>query len=104
MSFADLEMKVIQWAEARKIIPNATPQAQLKKLDEEVAEFREELVAGDREKMRLELGDILIVLINVAALVDLDLVDCGKASYQKIKDRKGYLSPEGFFIKEVARP
>jgi hypothetical protein len=34
------------------------------------------------------------------ATADLDLVKCFKHAYEQIKDRKGYLSPEGIFIKE----
>ena len=31
MSYAHVEMRIIQWAEARKIIPNSPPEVQLLK-------------------------------------------------------------------------
>lgn len=40
-SYRDLEMKVIQWSEARKIIPNSTPVAQTRKTAEETTELVE---------------------------------------------------------------
>jgi hypothetical protein len=37
-SFAELELQVIRWSEARKIIPNSTPLAQAIKACEEINE------------------------------------------------------------------
>jgi hypothetical protein len=34
------------------------------------------------------------------ATADLDLVTCFNHAYEQIKDRKGYLSAEGIFVKE----
>jgi hypothetical protein len=34
------------------------------------------------------------------ATADLDLVTCFNHAYDQIKDRKGYLTPEGIFVKE----
>ena len=45
MSYAEVEMKVIQWSEARKIIPNSTPIAQWKKAAEELDELRDARLA-----------------------------------------------------------
>ena len=39
MSYAEIEMKVVQWSEARKIIPNSTPFAQSIKAVEEINEL-----------------------------------------------------------------
>jgi MazG family protein len=44
----------------------------LDKLQEEIAELRVELAAGDREKAREELGDILFVCANIARDLDVD--------------------------------
>jgi hypothetical protein len=33
------------------------------------------------------------------ATADLDLVTCFNHAYGQIKDRKGYLTPEGIFVK-----
>ncbi|MGI8840659.1 MAG: nucleoside triphosphate pyrophosphohydrolase [Caulobacteraceae bacterium] len=44
----------------------------LEKLEEEIAELRVELAAGDMAKAREELGDILFVCANVARELDVD--------------------------------
>jgi tetrapyrrole methylase family protein/MazG family protein/ATP diphosphatase len=44
----------------------------LDKLNEEIAELRVELSAGDRDKAREELGDILFVCANIARDLDVD--------------------------------
>jgi len=100
MSYANVEMKVIQWGEARGIVQNSTPAAQAKKTLEELDELYAAIAKGDREEMKDAYGDILVTLIMGCACADLDLVECLKGSYEEIKDRKGYLSKEGLFIKQ----
>lgn len=101
MSYADVEMKIVQWGEARGIVQNSTPKAQWHKTVEEVEELRDAIKANDREAMKDAYGDILVTLIMGCACADLDLVDCLKLAYNQIKDRKGYLTPEGIFVKSV---
>ena len=100
MSYADIEMKVIQWGEARQIVQNSTPFAQAMKTNEELKELFEAIEANDRVAMADAYGDILVTLIMGCAAADLDLVECLKGAYNEIKDRKGHLSKEGLFIKE----
>ena len=101
MSYADVEIQVIRWGEARGIVQNSTPKAQWHKTVEEVEELRDAIKANDREAMKDAYGDILVTLIMGCACADLDLVDCLKLAYNQIKDRKGYLTPEGIFVKSV---
>jgi NTP pyrophosphatase (non-canonical NTP hydrolase) len=101
MSYAELEMKVIQWSEARKIIPNSTPIAQWKKAAEELDELRDALVKNDRAEAIDAVGDTVVCLINICALLDINLVDCLESAYNEIKDRKGTMNAEGIFVKEV---
>lgn len=100
MSYALLELDVIRWAEARRIIPNSTPLAQAIKTTEEVAELLKALSKGDMAEARDAYGDILVTLIIGATLADVDLVDCLEQAYNVIKDRKGYLTSDGIFVKE----
>jgi NTP pyrophosphatase (non-canonical NTP hydrolase) len=100
MSFSDVELKVIRWGEDRGIVQNSNPMAQAIKTDEEVTELFEAIAANDREAMIDAYGDILVTLVMGCATADLDLVSCFKHAYEQIKDRKGYLSPEGIFVKE----
>lgn len=101
MSYAEVEMKVVQWSEARKIIPNSTPIAQWKKAAEELDELRDALVKNDLAMAIDGVGDTVVCLINICALLDINLVDCLKVAYEEIKDRKGTMNAEGIFVKEV---
>jgi len=100
MSYADIEMEVIRWGEARQIVQNSNPRAQAIKTLEEVGELMQAISDNDREAMIDAYGDILVTLVMGCACADLDLVTCFKHAYEQIKDRKGYLSPEGIFVKE----
>ena len=100
MSFANVEMKVIQWGEARGIVQNSTPAAQAKKTLEELDELYAAIAKGDRDEMADAYGDILVTLVMGCACADLDLVDCFKKAFEEIKDRKGYLTKEGIFVKQ----
>jgi len=101
MSYADLEMKVIQWGEARGIVQNSTAAAQAIKTQEELDELVDALRNNDRAAIADAYGDILVTLIMGCAIADLDLVTCLEGAYNEIKDRKGYLNKDGLFIKEA---
>lgn len=100
MSYSEVEMKVIQWSEARKIIPNSTPLAQTKKAFEELTELQDALVWNDKQAAIDGIGDTVVCLINICALLDVNLTDCLKEAYEQIKDRKGSMNDEGIFVKE----
>lgn len=102
MSYAKTEMDVIVWGTQRGIVQNFTPAAQAKKTLEELDELYAAIAKGDREEMADAYGDILVTLVMGCACADLDLVTCFKGAYNQIKDRKGYLTPEGIFVKESA--
>lgn len=99
-SYRILELDVLRWAEARKIIPNSTPLAQAIKTTEEVAELLKALSKGNHEEAVDAYGDVLVTLIIGAALLDVDLVECLSKAYNVIKDRKGTLTKDGIFVKE----
>ena len=101
MTWNIVELDVIRWSEARKIIQNSTSKAQLKKAYEEMAELSEAIESRDKRGIVDGLGDVLVCLINVAAIEDVTLVNCLKHAYQEIKDRKGYMNEEGIFVKEI---
>lgn len=96
-----IEMDVIRWGEARGIIQNSTPKAQAKKTQEELDELFAAIESNDREAMIDAYGDILVTLVMGCAIADLDLVKCFNHAYEQIKDRKGYLTAEGIFVKEA---
>lgn len=100
MEYRPIEMQVIRWAEARKIIPNATPTSQLMKLVSEVGELCDAEGKKNLEKVKDGVGDVVVCLINYCALKDIDLVECLAGAYEEIKDRKGTLMPDGTFVRE----
>ena len=100
MSFAEVELDIIRWSEARKIIPNSTPKAQWTKALEELNELMDALKAQDHIEMIDAVGDTAVCLINICALLDVNLVDCMSHAYEQIKDRKGYMNADGIFVKE----
>ena len=100
MSWNIAELNVIRWSESRGIIPNSTSLAQFKKAQEEMLELQTAICDRDRAGIIDGLGDVLVCLINVAALEDLDLTQCLESAYLQIKDRRGTLLPNGIFQKE----
>lgn len=100
MSYADVEMKIIQWAEARKIIPNSSPETQLLKAVSELGELADATIKKDREEVIDAVGDVMVCLVNYCALQDISLVSCMEVAYDTIKNRKGTLLPNGVFVKE----
>ena len=100
-TYAALESDVIRWAEARRIIPNSTPAAQLLKALSEMGELADATTKNNREDAMDAVGDVLVCLINYCALQDFNLVDCLEMAYDQIKNRKGTLLPSGVFVKEA---
>lgn len=100
MSYADVEMKIIQWAEARKIIPNSTPSTQLLKCMSELGELADATIKDDLESIVDGVGDVMVCLVNYCALQDINLVSCMESAYREIQDRKGTLLTNGVFVKE----
>jgi NTP pyrophosphatase (non-canonical NTP hydrolase) len=100
MEYRIIELEIIRWAEARKIIPNSTPVAQYLKAVSEMGELADALNKKDMPAVKDAVGDTLVCLINMCALLDIDMIDCLKSAYDEIKDRKGTLLPSGVFVKE----
>lgn len=98
-TYAELEMKIVQWAEARKIIPNSTPATQLLKAMSELGELADATIKDDRLGIIDGVGDVMVCLINFCALQDINLVTCMDIAYDEIKHRKGTLMPNGVFVK-----
>lgn len=100
MSWSEIELKVLRWAEERRIIPNATPASQLLKAISEIGELCDAEGKRDRAAIKDAVGDVLVCLINYCALRDIDMTNCLASAYEQIKDRRGMLMPDGTFVKE----
>ena len=101
MSYSEVEMKIVQWGEARGIVQNATAMSQAIKTLEETTELLAAINKKNIEETKDAVGDIVVTLIMVCAVLDISLVECTYGAYDEIKDRKGYLTKEGVFVKEV---
>lgn len=99
-SYREVEMDILRWAEDRRIIPNSTPAAQFMKAVSEMGELSDAITKNDLEAAQDAVGDVMVCLVNMCALLDLDVVDCMAHAYNEIKDRKGTMMPCGVFVKE----
>ena len=97
-----VELEVLRWAEARRIIPNSTAMAQAIKTHEELGELLSALHRNDRAEIIDAYGDIMVTLIIGADLAGVDLVEALNIAYAQIKNRKGHLREDGVFVKEEA--
>lgn len=96
------ERDILQWSADRGILHNSTAYAQYGKLEEEFEELGEGLENRDKSEIRDAIGDMYVVMTNIAALKGLTMDECVEAAWEEIKDRKGYLNSDGVFVKEVA--
>jgi len=94
-----VEIDIVRWAEARKIVPNSTPETQLLKAVSEIGELSDATIKENREDIVDAVGDTMVCLIIYCALQNLNLVDCMEVAYDAIKNRKGTLRENGVFVK-----
>jgi MazG family protein len=66
----------------------------LDKLDEEVAELKVEIEAGDLDKARDELGDLLFVMANLARKLGVEPEDALRGANAKFVRRFGFIEAE----------
>ena len=66
----------------------------LDKLDEEVVELKAEIAAGDLDKARGELGDLLFVLANLARKLGVEPEDALRGANAKFVRRFGFIEAE----------
>ena len=97
VTFEELEQRVAEWHDDRNLILGSSDAAQMHKLIEEVNELDQDV--HDGFDLRDELGDCLVVLINIATRNGFTLKQALTVSYNKIKDRKGQMR-HGIFVKE----
>jgi NTP pyrophosphatase (non-canonical NTP hydrolase) len=56
---------------------------------------------NDEHEIKDAIGDIYVTLRGVCLTYGVKMDDCINQAYEEIKDRKGYLTPEGMFVKET---
>jgi len=100
-SIDTLTLHIKQWGEDRGIIANARPLGQAIKTLEETTELLDAINTNNSSLVADSIGDVFVTLVMVAETSGLDISECIDMAYEEIKCRKGYLTPEGVFIKEV---
>lgn len=99
-SFEDLRLKVLRWSYARGILEHSTAQMQFLKAVSEMGELADGLAKNRAEEISDAVGDVLVCLINMCAILEIDPVECLAGAWEEIKDRKGRMLPGGVFVKE----
>jgi NTP pyrophosphatase (non-canonical NTP hydrolase) len=87
------------WADERGLYDKGDPKTQALKLVEEVGETCRAILKENKEDAIDGIGDCVVVLTNLAELLDVSIEDCIDAAYNEIKDRTGKMS-NGTFKKD----
>lgn len=95
-----LQAKIVTWHHARNLINGSTDKDQFCKLLQEVGELSESICKG--KDVADDIGDIIVVLINIAERNELDITDCLIVAWEDIRFRKGRMV-DGVFVKETDR-
>lgn len=88
-----------QWADERGIYKNGDTKTQFIKLQEEAGELARAILKNDKAEFIDAIGDVVVVLTNLAALEGLKIEDCITSAYDVIKSRQGSMI-NGTFVKE----
>jgi len=94
----ELVNKIAQWHRDRNLIDGSTDKDQYMKLIQEAGELSDNICKG--RDISDDIGDMMVVLINIATRNNLTITECLDAAYNDIKDRKGKMI-DGVFIKEA---
>lgn len=86
-----------EWHHDRNLIDGSTDKDQYMKLIQEVGELSDSLCKG--KDIQDDIGDILVVLINIAERNDLSLCQCLEVAYNDIRYRTGRMV-DGVFVKQ----
>ena len=97
MAELNYEQLIAQWHRDRNLIEGSTDKDQYLKLIQEAGELSDSLC---KEKdIRDDVGDMMVVLINIMVRNNLTMKECLAVAYDDIKDRKGKMI-DGIFVKE----
>jgi len=89
-----------QWAQERGIYDKGNSHTQYVKLMEEAGELAQGLLKKDAYEIKDAIGDMVVVLTNLAALEGMQIENCIDSAYNEIKSRKGKMT-NGTFVKQT---
>jgi uncharacterized protein YabN with tetrapyrrole methylase and pyrophosphatase domain len=87
-----------EWHHDRNLIEGSTDKDQFCKLMQEAGELSDSICKG--KDVSDDIGDMMVVLINIAERNKLSLRECLKVAWGDIKNRKGKMI-DGIFVKET---
>jgi NTP pyrophosphatase (non-canonical NTP hydrolase) len=96
-SIVDYLEMIKEWHHDRNLIHGATDKDQVCKLIQEVGELSDNVCKG--RDIRDDIGDCIVVLVNIAERHGVSITECCEMAYSDIKDRKGKMI-DGIFVKE----
>lgn len=99
LQFSEFQANVMEWAAARKIYKNGTSIAQLLKAVSEMGELADAHAKNKREDKIDAVGDVLVCLVNYCYMEDIPMGQAMGQAWNEIKNRKGYMSETGVFVK-----
>jgi len=88
------------WAQDRGIYDKGNSHTQYVKLMEEAGELAEALLKNDKYEIKDAIGDMVVVLTNLAALEGMQIENCIESAYKEIANRKGKME-NGTFVKQT---
>lgn len=91
--------KIAAWHHARNLVEGSTDQAQYVKLIEEAGELAGNIARKKQQNMQDDIGDMIVVLINIAERNGFSIKSCLNTAWNDIKDRKGKMV-DGVFVKD----
>ena len=89
-----------QWAEDRGIYAEGNSHTQYVKLMEEAGELAKALLNKDFYEIKDAIGDMVVVLTNLAVLEGMQIENCIDSAYNEIANRKGEMI-NGTFVKSA---
>ena len=92
--------KIREWAKTRGIYDRGDTKTQYIKLMEEAGELSRAILKEDKAEFVDAIGDMVVVLTNLAALGGVDIEDCMESAYKVISARKGAMV-NGTFVKNT---
>ena len=97
MTEKNYEELIGQWHRDRNLIDGSTDKDQYMKLIQEAGELSASLCKS--KDVRDDIGDMMVVLINIMVRNNLTIQECLSVAYDDIKNRKGKMI-DGIFVKE----
>ena len=88
------------WALVRGIYDGGNSHTQYVKLMEEAGELAKALLQKDKEEIQDAVGDMVVVLTNLAELEGMSIEDCIDSAYTEISARTGKMI-NGTFVKDA---